>query len=100
MNGDCVDLSFILGDSSSQNREWSIRMTQYDSQFRNLAPSGCTQYISGQEEGILRSFNWDSGNGHHLADQTQVICIRRENGKSRICYTTVDDQFDINISGL
>ena len=98
-DSDCVDLNFLLGSSSGQNREWKIKISQFDSGFPNLAPAGCTQYFWGEEENTINSFNWNNGNGFHLADQKQVICIRREEGKSRICYTTVNDQFDINISG-
>ena len=69
----------------------------------NLAPFGCTQYFWKEDsdsdgKGIISSYNWNSGNGYHLANQNQVICIRREEDKKKICYHTLDVN-DINISG-
>ena len=39
--------------------------------------SGCTQYHFGSSAtNYVQSFNYNSGAGKHLADQTQVICVR------------------------
>ena len=35
---------------------------------------------------IIRSFNWNGGNGRHLANQDYNICVRREASIRRICY--------------
>ena len=35
----------------------------------------------------MRSFNWNGGNGRHLANQDYNICIRREATNRRICYS-------------
>merc|ERR1711953_690255 len=102
-SADCNSMTFTLSDTSSiiAGRSWTVRITQYDSGFENLAPAGCTQYFWNKEdsEGILYSYNYNSGNGPHLADQKQVICIRREENKNRICYS-VTDAADIAISGV
>ena len=104
MSSDCVDLTFLLSPSNANTaqRTWSIRITQYDENHDNLAPFGCTQYFWEKDdaEGVLRSFNWNNGNGHHLADQDQVICIRREENMNRICYSTITNANDISISGI
>ena len=101
-SADCNALTFTLSDTSSiiSGRSWTVRVTQYDSGFENLAPAGCTQYFWNKEdsEGILYSYNYNSGNGPHLADQKQVICIRREENKAKICYSATNN--DISISGV
>ena len=83
-SADCNALTFTLSDTSSiiSGRSWTVRVTQYDSGFENLAPAGCTQYFWDKEDsdGVLTSYNY--GGGRHLADQKQVICIRREENKN------------------
>merc|ERR1712117_894159 len=99
---DCIELTFQLG-SSTLDPSWNIRVTQYEMNYDNLAPFGCTQYFWKEDsdsdgKGVISSYNWNSGNGHHLADQNQAICIRREEDKTRICYSTTAFT-DFNISG-
>ena len=99
-SADCNSLTFTLSETNSvlSGRSWTVRVTQYDAGFENLAPAGCTQYFWDKEDsdGTLYSYNYNGG--RHLADQKQVICIRREENKSRICYS-VDAMKDIAISG-
>ena len=101
-SADCNALTFTLSDTTSiiAGRSWTVRVTQYDAGFENLAPAGCTQYFWNKEDsdGTLYSYNYNSGNGPHLADQKQVICIRREENKNTICYSAAND--DIAISGV
>jgi len=101
-SADCNALTFTLSDTTSiiAGRSWTVRVTQYDAGFENLAPAGCTQYFWNKEDsdGTLYSYNYNSGNGPHLADQKQVICIRREENKNTICYSAADA--DIAISGV
>ena len=56
----------------------SPQITQYSCTFSNLAPEGCTQYYYGSTTGSVNSFNYQSGNGAHLANQDQTICVRTE----------------------
>jgi len=100
MGADCIDLTFQLG-SGTLEPKWKIRVTQYEATYDNLAPFGCTQYYWKQDsdsdgKGTIQSYNWNGGK--HLADQNQVICIRREDDKVKICYSTTDMN-DISISG-
>ena len=37
----------------------------------------------GETNGVVESFNFNNGAGHHLADQNQAICVRRERGNCR-----------------
>ena len=96
---DCNSLTFVLGDNQPQARSWTVRVTQYDSGFDNLAPAGCTQYFWDKEDadGTIQSYNYKGG--VHLADQKQVICIRREENKNQICYSLADKTTDFAISG-
>ena len=47
----CNELSFSLGTSAAtgttlvSNRQWNIKISQYECGYSNLAPSGCTQVI-------------------------------------------------------
>merc|ERR1712223_620763 len=100
MGENCIDLTFQLGTSSS-NPTWNIRVTQYDMNYDNLAPFGCTQYFWKEDsdsdgKGTFTSYNY--GGGYHLANQKQVICIRREEDKKKICYSTAS-AYDFAISG-
>lgn len=100
---DCNLLSFQLGNNpigvtSVATRSWSIKVTQYDCNYENLAPSGCTQYHFGPTgTGYVQSFNW-AGSDYHLADQRQVICVRRERSYDTICYSA-DSISDFDVSG-
>jgi len=105
MGADCVDLTFQLGTGTRTvaDPQWTIRVTQYDSGYTNLAPFGCTQYFWKQDsdsdgKGTIQSYNWQGGSGYHLADQKQVICIRREDDMKKICYG-VAALTDFSVSG-
>ena len=64
----------------------------------NLAPTACTQYFYGTEAtNYIRTFNWQGT--RHLANQKQNICIRREAGNCRICYSADTPGSDFQISG-
>ncbi len=96
IEADCVTLAFNIG-SGSDDAEWGVQVYarenepmdetsrdgqgfsfcqvfQYPCDFSNLAPQGCTQYIFGEEEGMISSYNFKGGD--HLANQNQKICIR------------------------
>jgi len=97
----CNDLVFQLGQNGIgagvAARQWSIKITQYSCDFPNLAPDGCTQYFFGATSQAVQTFNF--AGGQHLANQDQSICIRRERGNCRICWTTAIDT-DFAVSGM
>lgn len=91
---ECNTLSFQLGPSQA-SREWAIRVTQYACDYENLAPKGCLQYFFATSgTGNLETFN--RANKIHLAGQDQNMCIRRESGNCRICYSTAAMDFKIS----
>ncbi|TRY81217.1 hypothetical protein TCAL_15482, partial [Tigriopus californicus] len=96
----CNDLVFVLGSSLEggriENRRWTIKVTQYSCNHPNIPPNGCTQYYFGATVGTVKTYNFDGG--QHLANQNQNICIRRERGNCRICYTT-EEESDFMTSG-
>jgi len=101
---DCNDLVFQLGAAGNgvgavAARMFSIKVTQYSCDFVNLAPEGCVQYYFGSTTGMVQNYNYDNGNGVHLANQDQSICIRRERGQCRICWFTETPDMDFQISG-
>ena len=62
-----------------------------------MAPTGCTQYFFGATSNSVQSYNYNSGNGQHLANQDQQICVRRERGSCRICwYAAIVTDFAIS----
>jgi len=98
----CNELNFQLGTNPAgvtglATRSWSIKATQYDCNSRSKAPAGCTQYFSGATSGVVRSYNY--AGGYHLANQNQKICVRRERGNCRICWSTTAVT-DFAVSGM
>jgi len=101
----CNSLDFQLGNvakgvSASATYAWSIKVNQYSCDYENLAPNGCTQYHFGSGgTNYVQTFNYQSGTGKHLADQTQVICVRRETGNCQVCWSA-DAVSDVEVSGI
>jgi len=99
----CNDLVFQLGTSGRGaniiSRSWNIKVTQYSCDYNNLAPVGCTQYFFGDKStsGVVKTFNYDGG--IHLADQNQNICVRRERGICKICWSPTA-KGDFSVSGM
>merc|ERR1711963_817913 len=99
---DCHDLSFNFGQSAIgttiPTRAFTIKVSQiscFDSV--NRAPPGCTQWYRGNSgTGQIKTFNFDQG--IHLANQNQIMCVRRESGNCRICWYTAADT-DVQLSG-
>jgi len=104
---DCHDLNFQLGNVANgvpnvATRSWSIKVSQYACDYENLAPTGCDQYHFGSDAtNYIRTFNFQSGRGvgRHLANQHQSICIRRETGMCKICYSVDAPTTDIGLTG-
>ena len=82
----CNKFTFQFGVGGISTRMYSIKVTQISCDDPNKAPDGCTQYHFGPSTGTIQTYNY--ANGQHLANQKQTICIRREKGQCRICYTT------------
>ena len=68
------------------NREWRIKVLQYECDSPALAPEGCLQYFTGIS-GNVSSFNWNLADNvnlatasNHLAGLDYNICLRRESG--------------------
>merc|ERR1712038_261819 len=95
----CNELAFQIG--STTKPMWTVAVTQYECTYNNLAPAGCTQWYYGNKNGVIKTYNYQSGagSGVHLADQKQNICIRREKGNSKICYATAI-YTDFEVSGI
>ncbi len=79
----CNELAFKLGTGAGTElgaavatREWQIKITQYSCDYNNLAPQGCVQYFFGQTGQQVQTYNYNNGNGRHLANQDQQICVR------------------------
>merc|ERR1719189_444369 len=108
----CNTLMFLLGTIGGTEPKWSITVRQYAKDHPNLAPTGCDQYhfdiddTAGSDPtstGIVSSFNFNDGNGVHLANQDQTICIRRESGMTRVCFSQahgmVTNDFAVSTGG-
>ena len=51
-----------------------FQITQYDCDYDNLAPDGCTKYFWGDTSAEVKTYNFDGG--MHLANQDDNMCIR------------------------
>ena len=80
----CIKLVFTINNNLEFDREWTIRSIHLDDRSIYKAPDNCLQYFTGAT-GSIESFNFNSGNGKHLADQDYTICIRSELGSCNVC---------------
>jgi len=98
----CNSLDFQLGgtgvDATIPTRQWSIKVTQIDCNSNLRAPDGCTQYFYGTSVNTVRSYNFNQGNGQHLANQQQNVCIRKERGQCKLCWSAIDP-LDVDTNG-
>jgi len=99
----CNTLDFQLGGAGIDaqipgNRQWNIKITQIECNSELRAPQGCTQYFYGSNSQEVQSYNFDNGNGLHLANQNQNVCVRRERGNCKICWYAKDLK-DVDTNG-
>ncbi|XP_059085900.1 uncharacterized protein LOC131882682 isoform X2 [Tigriopus californicus] len=99
----CNDLVFQIGEVARGNtipaRQWAIKISQFSCDYNNLAPPGCTQYFFNSDSGVVRSYNYDNAQSRHLADQQQVVCVRREQARCRICWSA-PEKTGVSVNGL
>jgi len=99
---DCTSLDFQFSDNAIDTtlatRSWSIKVTQIACDSQARAPDGCTQYFTGSTSNTVNSYNYQSGSGYQLASQQQNVCVRRERGYCRICWSETA-QGDLAVSG-
>lgn len=90
-DSECTNLNFALSDNAIETtlatRSWSIKVTQIACDSQAKAPDGCTQYYTGSTTNTVNSYNYQSGSGYQLANQQQTICVRRERGYCKICWS-------------
>ena len=94
-SNECNILSLNL--AGTVDSSWHIQIIQLACDSNSLAPRDCTQYYFGQTFGTVHSYNYYGG--LHLANQNQLICIRKELNRCRICYSTAMGNDDFDISG-
>eukprot|EP00090_Calanus_glacialis_P019172 TRINITY_DN29510_c0_g1_i1.p1 TRINITY_DN29510_c0_g1~~TRINITY_DN29510_c0_g1_i1.p1 ORF type:complete len:427 (-),score=76.48 TRINITY_DN29510_c0_g1_i1:137-1417(-) len=82
----CNTLNANFGSASTAGTSaFTIKVTQIECSSKTLAPSGCLQYFTGTT-GQIDTFNYNSGNGAHLANQDYSACVRAERTICSICY--------------
>jgi len=95
----CVTASFVFGGDSTE-REYDIRVLQYEADNEMGGPPGCLQFLLGTvaapHGGTITSFNWVNPQGAHLSNQNYDVCIRRAAGQCAICWTTSITQDQAN----
>ncbi len=72
-----------------QDKYFNFQVTQYSCKYNNLAPQGCTQYFYDMITDNVQTYNYNNGNGVHLASQDQTICVRLENQVTLVIYSRV-----------
>jgi hypothetical protein len=86
----CSSASFTFGGTTA-TRQYNIKILQYDCRNEMGGPAGCLQFFT-NDMGTFSSFNYvtpatpEAADTAHLANQNYNICIRKNNGKCRICY--------------
>jgi len=94
----CNKLSGSFGSASTATTDaFTIKVSQIQCSSATLPPDDCLQYHT-TDTGTLESFNYDSGNAVHLADQEYQICLRQGRGNCAICYYTPDASFGISVA--
>lgn len=93
---DCNELAFSWNDNTAV-RSWKVKISQIECSDPNKPPSGCTQYYTG-DSGTFQSYNWNNGNGPHLASQDYQICFRQEKNSCKINFfeRTIGSDFQIS----
>lgn len=70
-------------DELVANYGYYSQISQYNCNYENLAPDGCTEYHFGSATGAVTTYNYNGGTGQHLANQLQTICVRYRIRKGR-----------------
>lgn len=114
---ECVSANFAFGGITTINRQFNIKVTQYDCMDSiNGGPSGCLQYFV-PEAGLVSSYNYPVGAAavvntpqatvfQHLANQNYAICFRRAAGRCALCFSpdvrgaAADQSFGLSTSAM
>jgi len=116
---ECVSANFAFGGVTTINRQFDIKVTQYDCMdIENGGPSGCLQYFTAAA-GLVSSYNYPIGaaavvnnqnggatNFQHLNSQNYVICFRRTAGNCALCFspdvrtTAINQSFGISSTAI
>ena len=79
----------LMEGSTSINRKWDIKATQFSCGDPNGAPPGCLQYFT-TTSGTIMSYNFNDASSIHLPNQLYSNCIRREQGFCCIQYSVCE----------
>jgi len=85
----CNHINSIIG-SATATRSLAIKVSQVECSSKSRAPSGCLQYFTAASD-TIQSFNYNSGDGVHLAEQDYTACIRSARSTCAICYYVAAD---------
>lgn len=94
---ECNDINTIIGSSGATTRSLSVKVAQVECTSKSRAPNGCLQYFTAAAD-TIQSFNYQSGDGVHLADQDYTTCIRSARTTCAICYYVADIATDFKLS--
>jgi len=85
----CNTLTSSFGTATTTTTSaFTIKVTQIECSSKLRAPEGCLQYFTASTD-IFDTFNYNSGNGKHLANQDYCTCIRAERTACTLCYSLV-----------
>jgi len=116
---ECVSANFAFGGLTTINRQFNIRVTQFDClDVENGGPSGCLQYFTAAA-GLVSSYNYPIGaaavvnvvtgganNFQHLNNQNYAICFRRAAGNCALCFSpdvraaAIDQSFGLSVTAI
>lgn len=93
----CNILNGNIGSASTATTSsFTIKVTQVECTSKRAAPSGCTQYFTG-DSGTIETYNYNSAAGVLLANQDYSMCIRTERTYCAICYYSTS--FKVSVPG-
>jgi len=116
---ECVSANFAFGGLTTINRQFNIKVTQYDCMDQeNGGPTGCLQYFTAPA-GLVSSYNYPIGaaavvnavagsatNFQHLNNQNYAICFRRGANICALCFSpdvrtaVIDQSFGLSTSAI
>jgi len=116
---ECVSANFAFGGLTTINRQFNIKVTQYDCMDQeNGGPTGCLQYFTAPA-GLVSSYNYPIGaaavvnaaagganNFQHLNNQNYAICFRRAAGNCALCFSpdvrtaAIDQSFGLSVTAI
>lgn len=85
ITGTATTAVIVTGTSTTQDRNWKVKISQIECSNSNMAPSGCHQYYT-KSSGTLESFNFPQGLMIGVIGTTNY-CFKKASGMCGMAFT-------------